>query len=99
MQPRNTCKVSHVQASLKAAEAVAQEMMSKVSSLCDKMADMVTPAKTNEKVKLNPADQKLKDDIDSGEILAGSNLGKSFIREANPGTEMRKAYDALSIAD
>ena len=60
---------------------------------------MVAPAKNNKKVKLRPADQKLNDDIDSGEILAGSNLGKSFIREAKPGTEMRQEYDAFSIAD
>ena len=98
--PENTCPMSQTAAALKAAEAVVQDMMSKISTLCEKMTDMVAgPAIKQEKVTLNPADTKLKAEIDSGEIAAGSTVGKSFIREAKPGTKMREEYDALSLAD
>ena len=95
--PEHGEHVSQSQAALNAAELVVQEMMAKVNAW---MAQMPQPARTekakNEKVLLNPADQRLKEATDNGAVDAASCLGKQFMREAKPGSKMRQEYDLLN---
>ena len=85
------------QAALNAAELVVQKMMAEVKVWMAQMPrDADAEKAKNEKVLLNPADQRLKEATDNGAVDAASCLGKKFMREAKQGSKMRQEYDLLN---